>query len=834
MLVRRSPRTRAVVALVLLFTIATPVGAADRDAALQPRTPGTPASDGSWAEFVPGELIVRFAAGTPAAGRQQAVEAIGGRLAHGLRSPGLALVTLPAGADTRAAAARLARQAGILYAEPNFLYRLSATPDDPRFAEMWGLDASDDHDIDARSAWNVTTGSDSVLVAVVDSGIDASHPDLEGNIWTNPGEGDTENGIDDDGNGLVDDLHGWDFVDGDNEPEDGIGHGTHVAGTIGANGDNGQGITGVAWDVSLLPIRAGDVELTTEDLVDSFDYACDMGAQVVNASFGGPDASALDDAIAACPGTLFVVAAGNDGGNNDDPDEAHYPCAYPNANIVCVAASDRADQLASFSNFGATTVDLAAPGVSILSATPREVLFADGFETTLDAWVAESPGGISWSRTDIAAASGSGSATDSAGGLYANGSNTWLRTASPIDLSAGSGCQLDYAVRFHLQQAVDWLLVEGREDGGAWRVIDSGAPGNLAWTGNTNGAWIDWSEDLAADGFGGTTSFEPRFRLVSDGSTRHDGAYLDDVAMHCLTGSHGTDDFVRFSGTSMATPHVVGVAALLLSAYPDATVAALKSALLQGGDRVLGLVGKVSSGRRLNARGALDELDVVRPVAARPGQQLTGSTLGTRTVPLRVSWAAATDADPSSGIDRYQVDMRTRIGGTWRAWKKVGTTTATAMTVELRAGIHQFRTRAQDGAGNWSAYRTGSSLTLAAPQGGAIGFVPSWNTQVSSDFFDGSTRWSGALQASASHTFTGREVAWIGTRGPNRGRAKVYIDGSLAATVDLYAATHRHRRVLFSADWGSAGVHTIKVKVISKGSLSSGTRVDADAFITLN
>ena len=359
----------------------------------------------------------------------------------------------------------------------------------------------------------------------------------------------------------MDDLHGWDFVDGDNDPADGIGHGTHVAGTIGANGDNGQGITGVAWDVSLLPIRAGDVELTTEDLVDSFDYACDMGAKVVNASFGGPDGSALGDAIAACPDTLFVVAAGNAGGDNDDPDEAQYPCAYGNANIACVAASDRTDQLADFSNFGATSVDLAAPGVSILSATPREVLFADGFESTLDAWVAESPSGKTWSRTEIAAASGEGSATDSAGGLYANGSNTWLRTASPIDLSAGSGCELDYAVRFHLQTSADWLLVEGREDGGSWRVIDSGAPGNLAWTGNTNGAWIDWFEDLVADGFGGTTSFEPRFRLVSDGSTRHDGAYVDDVVVHCVTGSHGPDDFVRFSGTSMATPHVAGVAA---------------------------------------------------------------------------------------------------------------------------------------------------------------------------------------------------------------------------------------------------------------------------------
>ena len=134
--------------------MAAPVDAADRDTALQARTPTTsPAFEAARPAFVPGELIVRFLAGTPATGRQRAVAAIGGRVAHSLRAPGLALVTLSAGADTRAAAARLAQHTGIAYAEPNYLYRLSATPDDPRFAEMWGLDASDDHDIDARSAW---------------------------------------------------------------------------------------------------------------------------------------------------------------------------------------------------------------------------------------------------------------------------------------------------------------------------------------------------------------------------------------------------------------------------------------------------------------------------------------------------------------------------------------------------------------------------------------------------------------------------------------------------------------------------------------------------------
>ena len=830
---RPSRGARLVVSLILLLAIATPAGAAG-PSGLQSRTPrGQLVEEGAAAEFVPGEIVVRFEAGMTDAARQRAAESAGGRLARTPGSRAVAVVQLPANADERVTAAALSRRAGVVYAEPNYLYRLSATPDDPRFAEMWSLAAANDHDIDAPEAWDVTTGSADVLVAVVDSGVDVTHPDLAGNIWTNPGEV-PDNGFDDDLNGFIDDVHGWDFVDEDDEPQDNIGHGTHVAGTIGAEGNNAQGMTGVAWDVSLLPIRAGDAELETVDVLESFEYACDMGADVVNASFGGPASFAIRDGITGCPGTLFVVAAGNAARNVDN--KPVYPCAYPDANIVCVAATDRTDGLAYFSNFGATTVDLAAPGDSILSATPRQVLFADGFESSLAAWVRESPGGRDWVRTTEAAASGLGSATDSPAGQYQNGSNTWLRTAAPIDLSAGTTCRLDYALRFSLQTFADWLLIEGREGGGPWRVIDSGEEGDLAWTGTSGGVFFDWWEDLVADGFDGTTAFNLRFRLVSDGGTRRDGAHVDDVVVHCLTGAHGTNDFVRFSGTSMAAPHVAGVASLLLSAHPTATVAELKAALLDGTDPRAGLAGQVRSGGRLNARGALDELDTVRPVAAPPAQRLAGgATLGASTVPLRVSWAAATDADPSSGIARYLVQRRTKVGSTWRAWKTVGSTTKLFLTIGTAPGTHQFRLQAIDGGGNRSAYRTGSGFTLADPQGGAaLRFVRSWNTQSSADFFDGSTRWSRVLRASATHTFTGRQVAWVSSRGPDRGRAKVYIDGAHVATVDLYRGSRQFRRIVFEASWETSGTHTIKIKVVSKSSQSSKPRVDLDAFVTLN
>jgi subtilisin family serine protease len=823
-----------VLSLALLLTAAAPASAADPSSSLRPRSVSLPQHP--TATTVPGELVVRFMSGTSAATRLRALRAVGAHRPERLGAPNTVLVRLPAAANAGAAIARLEHQPGVAYAEPNYLFRTFATPDDPRFADLWGLSSANDHDIDAPAAWNVTNGSDDVLVAVVDTGVDLAHPDLGDNIWTNPDE--TDDNVDNDGNGFIDDLHGWDFVGDDPDPHDQNGHGTHVAGTIGAGGNNGQGITGVAWDVSLMSLRAGSASgvLTNANVVAAFTYACDMGAQVVNASFGGPKALAVRDAIAACPDALFVVAAGNEGNNNDA--NAVYPCAFSQANIVCVAASNRADALASFSNFGHTSVDLAAPGDSILSATPNEVLFADGFESGLTNWDAQhDPSGILWRTTTSVAQSGSRSATDSRDGQYANGSNTWIQTGSPIDLSGGEDCQLDYAVRFDLQTQADWLFVEGRDGGsGPWSFIDGIPHGDFAWTGSTQGTMFDVPNPIEADGFHSPSAFNFRFRLLSNGSVRRDGAYVDDVVLHCLTGSHGADDFVRHSGTSMAAPHVAGVAALLLSAYPDATVAELKAALLDGADPKAGLATKTVSGGRLNARGALDQLDVVRPVASAPTVRLASAgSIGTDTVPLRVSWAASTDAAPSSGIDGYQLWRRAKIGGTWRAWQKVRDTAALSVVVDVAPGISQFRVRARDGGANWSTYKSGAAFTLGDPQGApAIDFVRTWTSQTSGDFFDGSSRFSRLLDASAAHEFTGRQVAWIASRGPDRGRAKVFINGVLVETINLYAATRRHRQVVFITDPGVAETQTIMIKVISKGGQSSGTRVDVDAFITLN
>ena len=266
----------------------------------------------------------------------------------------------------------------VRFAEPDYRVNLNVIPNDPSFVSEWGLHNSGqsgglvDADMDAPEAWNVTTGTGLSIVAVLDSGIDYNHPDLASNIWTNPGEI-AGNGIDDDGNGYLDDIRGWDFVNNDNNPMDDNSHGTHVAGTIGAVGNNGIGVAGVAWDVQLMALKFLDAtgSGSTSNAIRALNYAVAKGATISNNSWGGTVYStALYDAIASAgaQGHIFVAAAGNSAINNDSTPS--YPASYNLANVVTVAATDRNDNLASFSNYGATSVDLAAPGVSIYSTLP--------------------------------------------------------------------------------------------------------------------------------------------------------------------------------------------------------------------------------------------------------------------------------------------------------------------------------------------------------------------------------------------------------------------------------------------------------------------------------
>lgn len=255
----------------------------------------------------------------------------------------------------------------------------SALFNDPAIKQAWGLKKSD-----AARAWSVTQGSKDTIVAVIDTGIDELHEDLKSNMWTNPGESGKDangkdkasNGIDDDGNGFIDDVHGWNFVSNNNKLDDNHGHGTHIAGIVGAEAGNKKGISGIAPKVSLMILKYFDPKVPNTDnlknTIASIKYAVKMGAHIINYSGGGTDYSQEEhDAVAEAEqkGILFVAAAGNERSNSDQ--YHYYPADYNLKNIISVTAIDPTTEVLASSNFGVNTVDIAAPGQNILSCLPH-------------------------------------------------------------------------------------------------------------------------------------------------------------------------------------------------------------------------------------------------------------------------------------------------------------------------------------------------------------------------------------------------------------------------------------------------------------------------------
>jgi subtilisin family serine protease len=390
-----------------------PAGGDPQDTAILTRAdaaaPGKP-------EYVPGQVLVKFKPGVGARDVQAFQEKFGLSTIRKFNVPEkmqrafggeLYQFKLRPGDTVEAAVARLSGQPGVAYAEPNYKIQLDdpqepappppsepppsepppsqpppppaeVIPNDPRFPELWGLRNTGQEngqagaDVGATTAWATTTGKgpgQGPLIAVIDTGVDYNHPDLAPNIWTNPNEvpGD---GVDNDGNGIVDDVHGANIINKTGDPMDDNSHGTHVSGTIGGKGNDGAGVVGVQWDANIAGVKFLDAGGggTYADAVDAVLYATAIGARVTSNSWGGGGFSqALYDAFKASP-ALHIAAAGNNGSDADS--RPSYPAGFDLDNIVSVAAHDRHDQLADFSNYGATSVDVAAPGVDVLSSVP--------------------------------------------------------------------------------------------------------------------------------------------------------------------------------------------------------------------------------------------------------------------------------------------------------------------------------------------------------------------------------------------------------------------------------------------------------------------------------
>lgn len=337
----------------------SPTESAGQSAASPPGPEG-PGQEGSFS-FAPGRVLVGARVGQREETESE-IRARSGRVLS-FHSPGnFYLVETPSRAPDWARSVRA--NPGVRFAEVDYLLTSSATPNDPRLPDLWGL-----RKIGMPATWDTTTGSAGLVVGVIDSGVDYSHPDIGATqMWTNPNE--TRDGLDNDGNGFVDDIHGADCANNDGDPMDDNNHGTHVAGTIGAATNNATGVAGTNWNVKIMALKFLDSGGSgyLSNAVRCIDYAISKGARLTNNSWGGGGFSqALYDAISRTKSAnqLFVAAAGNANTNTDT--SPNYPASYDLDNVISVAAADSNDVRASFSNYGKVSVDVAAPGVGILS-----------------------------------------------------------------------------------------------------------------------------------------------------------------------------------------------------------------------------------------------------------------------------------------------------------------------------------------------------------------------------------------------------------------------------------------------------------------------------------
>ena len=518
-------------------------------------------------------------------------------------------------------------------ASPNYRRHLLRQPNDPKFAKLWGMSK-----IDAPQAWERSVGSPGVVVAVLDTGVDYRHEDLAANMWRNPGEI-PGNHIDDDGNGFVDDVYGYDFAadrsgNNDSDPMDIDSHGTHVAGTIGAVGNNGIGVCGVSWQVRLMALKAfrPDMHIYDSDCIEAIDYAVKMKSEfavnlvAINASFGGGGEDPLQkDAIAAAgdQGIAFVCAAGNDGTDSDAT--PFYPAGYDLPSIVAVAATDPEDRLASFSNYGANSVDLAAPGVGILSTVPP----GKGQE----AWLK--------SGSDVFAAN----PMEFSGLTPAAGLNRAIHDCGR-GLTAASfppGVSGNIALIERGDITFKEKATNAQNAGAVGVVIYNNEPGNFSGTLNNAGDWVP---------------------VVS--LSREDGLVVRSRGVHQVNLTNRPASYGLMDGTSMAAPHVSGALGLLAAYFPGDELAKRISRLYSGADRLAALQGKMKTGARLNLARALAQNLVLSMTVSR--RQASAWVLAKDYAEVYFS----VEKDPGSSIsgETYTVYRKT-LSGTYQSVKEI-------------------------------------------------------------------------------------------------------------------------------------------------------------------
>ncbi|NNF95608.1 MAG: S8 family serine peptidase [Halobacteria archaeon] len=552
------------------------------------------------------ELLVKFKPGVAKAQQSQTISAFEAKEIHRFgKQQRFSRIKLQKGQTLQHMLAAYRANPNVEYVQPNYIYYAQTVPNDTEYSQLWGLSNPNGNDIDAQLAWDRITNCSNVTVAVLDGGVDYTHQDLAGNMW--------------DGSGVGYPNHGYDFVGDsifhsipDNDPlpmgavED---HGTHVAGTIGAVGNNTNGITGVCWQAQIMSVRVMDSlgAGLTSTIIEGIEFAVDNGAKVINMSLGfqGAFDQALSNAIsyARDHDVVVVVAAGNDGMNNETA--SFYPCNFTHANLVCVTALDQNYELALFSNYGPTSVDVGAPGVDIVSTIPTGQTIND----SLTGW---SPPNGNWTTVtcnfvidgsiiSLNTLVNPASWCAQTGTYVANADDRIYKT---FDLGGGA----DHAVLFYqpfieTQAGVD--IFSSAFD------ITSGDPFDgvndnplLQFSGTNDTDNIYFIHDLTACR---TSTCTVGFRLTSDANIQLGGIGIPLVIISTL--ENDGDSYSPFQGTSMATPHVAGIAALIRAYNPEFSYADTVAALKGGGETVGSLVGITATGKAVNAMGSLSYIN---------------------------------------------------------------------------------------------------------------------------------------------------------------------------------------------------------------------------------
>ena len=560
--------------------------------------------------FVPGEVLVLYKKDTTQSVRKSSYQKAGGITEEILGRAGISHVKLKPGITVAEAIQSFSSDPRVEFAEPNYIQRAYNLPNDPSFSQNWGLrntgqtinqpngpnapistnnPGTSGKDMGMQAAWDYTTNCTSTIIAVIDTGVNYNHQDLSANMW---------NG------GATYPKHGFDFVSNDSYPMDFNGHGTHVAGTIGAIGNNSLGGSGVCWTARIMAIRVLDATGggTLANIIKGIDFAVAQGAKIINMSLGASQYSAAQfTAInnAKASGVMIVTAAGNDGQNVDTGSTpTSYPCGYNLDNVLCVAALDQAFQIASFSNYGATSVDIGAPGVNIYSSWPgTNLTIADGLTS---GWSGTSSTATGWGYKSLNFGSSvaclvNPSTYNRTSAKYPNSTND--RFWKSFNLSGASSAVLDFSLMYDLELDYDYWGLYVRN--GTGDPIPSGTLID-AVTGTTNGYRIPQSYDLTPF-IGSNTTVG--FLLLSDNINTDFGVNISSFSFTTLTLNNTTYNVIP--GTSMATPHVAGLAGLLLSYNPNFTYLDAMDAIRNGGTAVPSLVGKSTTGKASNAHGSL-------------------------------------------------------------------------------------------------------------------------------------------------------------------------------------------------------------------------------------